>query len=242
MKKVVVLCPTYGRTPGLLANSLACFQAQDYIGPMVMVLYDDLGNIRCELPENVILLQTRQRAQSISYKYPPMIGAVPDADVFVWWDDDDVYLPWHVKASVAACGKRNWSHPRQVWSTYGSQDAQAHREETGGRFWASMAVTASFLSHVGGIVLTRRADFDQQMLIRLKGYSPPGRADNHSPSYVYRWGSTNEGHVSGLMKSPDNEDWWDRYEPRHTDIIRDLPIQFDGETRLLYERLPDLPQ
>ena len=85
---------------------------------------------------------------------------------------------------------------------------------------------------------TRRADFDQQMVARLAASGRCGDpCDFSPPSYVYRWQTTHAGHCSGRMSTPANEDWYDRYQPDHTEPIAELRPRLDPDTQELFAAL-----
>jgi len=66
-----------------------------------------------------------------------------------------------------ALEKIAWSHPRQVWSLHrppAKSPTEPGLEPSGGRFWASAAVTAVLLRRTGGFHEIRRATFDQEHL------------------------------------------------------------------------------
>jgi hypothetical protein len=74
---------------------------------------------------------------------------------------------------------------------------------------------------------------------RRRGRRPPPR---HSPagmpSYVFRWQSTGAPHCSGLMKSPDNEDWYVRFQPATRGAVGEMVPEMDAETgRLEFSKI-----
>lgn len=171
LPNVVCLCPTYGR-PSVVANAAACFAAQDYpLANRVLFVFDDAGQILKTTPANrekhesngIVVMSSSRRRGSLPEKYDEMIRAVGGwADVFVVWDDDDVYLPWHVRMHVRALTGVNgyaeygsvssgqggdWSQPESVYSTYTGKVAA---EDSRGRFHGSLAMRSEFLKRIGG--------------------------------------------------------------------------------------------
>jgi hypothetical protein len=57
------------------------------------------------------------------------------------------------------------------------------------------------------------------------------------PSYIFRWGSTGAPHCQGLMSSPDNEDWYERYQPVDKRHIGVITPEFDMEMHRVATRL-----
>ncbi len=212
------LCPTYGKPPRLINNAIACFVNQDHQGDNRLLIFDDLGNYaNCGDDEKRwSLISTNQRRPFLTEKYHFMLGLAFQLynhnwkwDALAVWDDDDIYLPFHLRASEAAIAKGGtWSYPTEVWSTYGN----LHREATGGRFHGSLAVGRSYFESKQGWEQTKRADFDQRFISRLGPlYAGNPIGPNFPvPSYVYRWADTQAVHCSGHMSSPENETWYDR--------------------------------
>lgn len=238
---LLCLCPTYGRHRSLLENTLACFDAQDYPAEKRrLALYDDLGTLRgTTVPSGIAKIATDRRARSIGAKYNDLLRVFPEYDAYVVWDDDDVYLPWHLSAHAAVLANRRWSKPSTIFSTYGQPVGGTITERSAGRFHGSIAVRWDMLTtDVLGWADTRRADFDQQMIGRLEAVEPPGDPCLIAPpSYIYRWQDSGGGHCSGLMRSPENEDWYDRYQPDNREPIVELRPRFDGVTGEIWLRL-----
>jgi len=151
--------PTYGR-PTLVQNAIACFQAQDYPADRRrLLILDDAGQIASQHGEGWSVWSTSARMETLAAKYVELdLLDAGWADAFVIWDDDDIYLPWHLAAYAAALQNSRWAHPAKVWDLY------TGRLELGpakGRFWASAAVRTDFLRSLGGFTESARGDFDQ---------------------------------------------------------------------------------
>lgn len=242
--RILCLCPTYGR-PRLLANAIACFEAQDHHDAKLLVL-DDLGQIEPQRGERWELLSTVTRYPSLPAKYNAMLQYCTEQnyDAVAVWDDDDIYLPWHLSAIAAALANGAPSaKPSVVWSMYrplGAQGDGPWRENAAGRFHGSLAISRARVESLGGWIQTRRADFDQQQIAACR---PAVDTLKHSPqqlpSYVFRWGSTGAPHCQGLMSSPDNEDWYERYRPTDCQRVEVLRPKMDYETLCIYQRIVD---
>jgi glycosyltransferase involved in cell wall biosynthesis len=100
------LCCTYGR-PHLLPHAVESFLRQDYPCRELVIL-DDAGQYAEAIAGD------RWRIISVSTRFPTLGEkrnalarlASPEAEVFAVWDDDDVYLPWHLSAAVRATKRR----------------------------------------------------------------------------------------------------------------------------------------
>lgn len=227
---VSCLCPTYHR-PKLLANAIACFQAQDYPADRrELIILDDAGQLAPQRDTNWEVVSIGRRFRSLPDKFNALAG-LARGEILAVWEDDDIYLPWHLTAHVEtlSAGHR-FSKPSKVYSHY---LGRLQEENAGGRFHASIAFTRSALDAANGWLLTKRADFDQQFMARLAGLGPVGDTyERFPPSYVFRWEVTNAYHGQGTMRSAEDQEWYDLAErdpPEHTGLL--LTPGFDPNTR-----------
>jgi hypothetical protein len=258
---VLCLCPTYGR-PQLVANALACFLAQDYKGGRTKLLVlDDLGQYIPTYLGGLFsweVLSVNKRYESLPAKYNAMLvheGIIAQAgklptwpgacywDAIAVWDDDDIYLPWHLSAAVKALQNSDAGSvkPSTIWSLYRPDGAVGDgpwQESGAGRFHCSLVVRTQRILDVRGWIQTPRADFDQQQITAcgpaadMIPYSP-----DQTPSFVYRWGTTKVQHCSSLMKSPSNTDWYTNFQPADKSESVILEPKFDQETERVYDQL-----
>lgn len=277
---VVCACPTYKRAR-LLQNVIACFYAQSY-HPNRRLLYvlDDYGNLSGEVKDPrpteriptgaipVLIDSTPIRFNSLPEKYNELIKRAvqtvkslityhereSDNIIVCIWEDDDIYLPWHISAHVNAlacvqtAGRRgDWSKSSKVFSTYeNSGDPQV--EKSDGRFFASLGFWADTFEKVGKIPPTKRGDFDQQFIANLRehgghGVDPLRETSYGLPSYCFRYGSTDAYHGQAFMNGAEDEEWYEKAklagDPQAVDILRPA---FDDETRDVYRRFCRIPE
>jgi hypothetical protein len=245
---VICLCPTYGR-PSLVANSLALFLGQrlrDGDSAHLLIL-DDAGQIRTQrggLDRLTWQVECRREWIPLTRKYAPMLELSGDwrqatSDVaHVVWDDDDVYLPWHLAAHAAALESRPWSHPSRAWSTYGidpTVEPPAERQLSGRHYHGALAVRGDLMAELGGWPKTDRSDYDKQMLACCRDVAgPPGDPCQFGPpSYVYRWQDTGRDHCSGRSQAG-------RYQPpriQEPGVVDTLAPRYDRSTVALLARL-----
>lgn len=192
----ICLCPTFGR-PSLVANALQLFLDQDLppAHSSELVIFDDAGQIAAQESQISNLKSYRVISQPdwipLPRKYNALLqllqtpkSTLPNI-VYVVWDDDDVYLPWHLKSigrALHASPQAGWVHPSVVWSTYDERRPplipiyeRPRQELARGRFHGALAVTGELLASVHGWPDTDLATYDQQMLGQL---SPFCRADS----------------------------------------------------------------
>jgi hypothetical protein len=110
-------------------------------------------------------------------------------------------------------------------------------EDANGRIHASIAFTREAFDAAGGWPLTKRGDFDQQLLARLSRSSATvDPCQTHPPSYVFRWGSTDEYHGQALMRGAEDEEWYGRI-PDELFSKTILQVLFDPESASVFDRL-----
>jgi hypothetical protein len=230
--RISCLMPTYGR-PTLVQNAIACFLAQDYpADKRRLLILDDAGQIAPQHGAGWFVWSVSLRKETLTAKYSQLdLLDAGWADAFVIWDDDDIYLPWHLSAHAAALREAQWSHPTKVWSLYSGRPELGPAD---GRFWAAAAIRVELLRSLKGFIASGRADFDQAHLRAWRQHGgEPGRPE--PPSYVYGWGRSK--HCSGLMISPDNTSWYSLHEMTETGQVERIIPRMDAQTEAIYAAL-----
>lgn len=249
--RFLCLCPIYNHPKRLIENAIACFAAQSFWNATLLIGDDGPG-----YPESRTILRdtsayrqdyhvTRfsKRLGSIGEKCQEMYRAAVDIgiqfDAIALWDDDDIYLREHLTslAQVLCDNTRpcHWAKSEMVGSTYGRE---LRLEVAAGRFWASIGIKRDQFEKIGGFVQTRAADFDQQMLSKLKVTSGEPASHIH-PTYIYRWEDTEANHCSGAMRSPSDESWWDSVPCVKADPMDPTLLpRFDDTTSAIYRKVP----
>ena len=241
------LCPTY-RRPRLLENAIACFEAQDYpLDSRRLLILEDAGELQAQEGSGWVLQTTGTRCRSLPGKYNDMAASAmslwPDTEAFVVLDDDDIYLPWHLSAHAAALASmpRGWSHPAFVLTdgSGGGPARELRPEPTGfARLHGGLAISRKLFEDIGGWIETLQADFDLQMLAKLKALrAPQNPCRFYPPSYVFRWATTGYYHYQAHLEHQTDENLWGRLatmpsEPRMIGLVP----QFDDETARTYQK------
>ena len=201
--KIACLCPTYKRH-SKLKNAVACFLNQIYPEDCCqMFVLDDAG----ELTGNVIChdrfpkIQIKSMNERIPFdlglpeKYNLLMKMTEEyePEITVIWEDDDLFLPWHLISIATQCFHFgiDWFRTKMVCSNYGHKYlGDINLEPATGRFHSSWA----FASHVvSKYPKTSRLDFDQQLgkLLGERTQDTKNKDEkNILPSYVYRWGNS----------------------------------------------------
>lgn len=237
---VVALCPTY-RHPKLLANSLQLWLDQDYpLEDRCLIILDDEPTFDNQQGPGWILWAVNKRFDSLPAKYNFMLreslGAVNTTpEIYVVWEDDDIYLPNYVSSHVRALTNAEYSKSKCVASDY-TRTIQI--EKSAGRFHSTIAFRKTLIDRIGGWPDTHRADFDQQLMHNLmsnledpvNGYQEPWDEDTPKEiiPFIYRWHS-GAAHCQTTMKSQDDTTWYERGEKAYT------PVPFEGTLKPCYD-------
>ena len=236
--RLAALCPTYGR-PRLIRNVLAMWNQQTLPWQdRMLIILDDGAQLPRGFGHDWCIYTTPTRYPSMSSKYARLLEIADDwgVDGYVVWDDDDVYLPWHMEAHAHALASHAWSYPTEVWSEGGGSLA---RERTGGNLHGSIAIGAALMQQLGGWPDTKRADFDLQMIGRLSAAAQPGRPDaDYPPSYVFRWANTGHRHYQNYCtQGHTDETVYDRVQRSSTERLSTITPAMDAHTTWLWQHL-----
>lgn len=203
--KIAAVCCTYLR-PQQLGQMIHCFLRQDYPAALrELVILDDAGQYESQVGDGWRLLSTPCRFPTLGWKRNAAASLVSaDVAALAVWDDDDVYLPWALRASAAALRDAAWSRPSVVLHPH--PDGTLRRHLTGGLFHGGWAYRREAFDAVGGYPAEMNNGEDQGLAARLKA-AGAAEADpirlGFEPFYVYRWGASPGGgaggwHLSGL--------------------------------------------
>lgn len=195
--KIAAVCCTYLR-PKHLGWVIRCFLEQDYADRELIVL-DDAGQYDDRQGDRWRLVSVARRFPSLGEKRNAAVALCSaDAEALAVWDDDDVYLPWALSASVAALKKAPWSRPGIVLHERADGKLKQHR--TGGLFHGGWAYTRDAFDRAGGYPPMNNGE-DQAFARRMRR-TGIREADpcklGFRPFYLYRWGPGAGYHLSGM--------------------------------------------
>jgi len=193
--KIAAVCCTYLR-PSALGELVRCFERQDYPQRELIIL-DDAGQYENGEGEGWRLVSVGERFATLGEKRNAAAALVsPDVEALAVWDDDDLYLPWALSASVAALRRAPWSRPSLV--LHPTPDGNLRQHRTGGLFQGGWAYRRAVFQHSGGYAPLNNGE-DREFASRL-ARAHVGRADpirlGFRPFYVYCWGGG--WHLSNL--------------------------------------------
>ncbi len=230
--KLLVLCPTYGREPSVIENSIQCFLTQTYKDSYLLI-YDDLGNYPTIQHPRYRIVSSSSREPSLPAKYNSMLELANkeniEYDAVCVWDDDDVYLFRYLEwtACIFNLGFKI-SKPSKVLSTY-----SGFEEELGkGRFHGSLSIHKSIVESLGGWIQTDDKLFDQFMI--NESITAAG-GDNRvgdpcmfgPPQYVFRWNDSGASHTQHVMSEENSKTWYQHVKKDFTNPVEDLSPKWD---------------
>lgn len=195
--KIAAVCCTYLR-PVRLGYVIRCFELQDHADRELMVL-DDAGQYDDQTGDRWRLISTNRRFATLGEKRNAATALVSDdVEAVAVWDDDDLYLPWALRACAAALKTAPWSRPSLV--LHPQQDGSLRQHETGGLFHGGWAYRREAFEKVRGYPAVNNGE-DQALARRLKRAgvkdADPIRL-GLKPFYVYPWGGGSGWHLSGM--------------------------------------------
>jgi len=208
--KVSCVCCTYGRFT-FLKRAIACWLNQDY-GHAELIVFNTAEQpltLDKSLQGRRIRLinQSRDTMNGLPYSSLGMVrhdaAAYAAGDVYVCWDDDDLYLPWHLSQGVAnltLCGRGAWMPAQSYFSDNGGQTYHLSRNA----FEASVLVQTDHLRRYGFDTNKSGAEhLSWRMAMVADGHLSEDDEVAPFESYAYVWGEP--GHkISGEIDSPDN--------------------------------------
>ena len=198
--KIACICCTYNR-PHLLPEAIECFNRQTYpLAKRELIVLDDAGQYAEQTGPGWWLLSIGKRFRTIGEKRNASAALVsPDVDALAVWDDDDIYLPWHLEraAELLAKGDVAWSRPDRVWNDH---PQHLHSKKAGGLFHAAWVFTRDTFLKVGGYPAMQSGQ-DQELSHRLKRAGVPRMSPAGPPSFVVRWSTAHTSHLSAFGRN-----------------------------------------
>ena len=197
--KIAAVCCTHLR-PRQLGYLVKCFLEQDYPRESrELVILDDVGQYDQQQGDGWRLVSRSQRYPTLGEKRNAAVQLVsPDVEALAVWDDDDLYLPWALSASVAALRQAPWSRPSLV--LHEQPDGSLRQHATGGLFHGGWAYSREAFQQVGGYAPMDNGE-DQDFAGRMRRSGIPWAdpiALGYRPFYVYNLGDGTSYRLSNL--------------------------------------------
>lgn len=196
--KIAAICCTYKR-PEQLATAIECFLRQDYPADRrELIVLDDASQYEDQKGDGWRIVSIPSRFRTLGEKRNASAGLIsPDIDAYCVWDDDDVYLPWHMSAAVAALADADYTIPTVI---YNDKRNRLQRKSNQYLFHGAWSFRREAFERVNGYPFIQSGQ-DQGLLRRFKS-AMLRRADpiqhDSRPSYVYRWFTAHSTHISAM--------------------------------------------
>ena len=216
--KIDCLMGTYGRY-SLACEALACFLQQSVGAQASLLIYNHhLIPLSFDHPRVRVINEAPPPGSLRHLKKRMLELADPDAELIHWWDDDDLYLPWHLEDCLRHIGTNVAWKPASSWMSEANVKFSRHANRFEGSwiFRAIYLMSAPLDTHPNYIdhpVFRQTEDAGLLASTELEGRT----------SYVYRWDTGTE-HVSGFGGSFSEEqqrDHLEMYRLRSNDIRAD---------------------
>jgi glycosyltransferase involved in cell wall biosynthesis len=212
VKKVSFVCTTYRRFT-CLKRILAQFNAQSYLNKELIIFNtDEEYPYVLEHPQHNVIVVNNGIDYQTGEPYLNRGFICRDAvthatgDYFMLADDDDIYLPWHIRQAVEGIeeiGKDAWKPEQSFFAT------QNKLELTMNTLEASVIVKMPRIRQIGfRSDITGYEGLSWYTKLRDEG-NLNEHNKNYVPSYCFNWGDPHEvaGHKqSGNINSPTNFD------------------------------------
>ncbi len=184
--KIAVVCVTFDR-PRQLGQMVRCFERQDYADRELVIL-DDADQYPSTEGDRWRLVSVAERFPTLGEKRNAAASLVSaDVEALAVWDDDDLYMPWALRASAAALQCADWSRPGLVLHPQPDGSLRPHR--TGGLFHSGWAYRRDAFERAGGYPAINNGE-DRGLarrLQRLELVEADPLALGFAPFLVYPW-------------------------------------------------------
>ena len=182
---------TFGRCH-LACEALACFLQQSKISQATLLIYNQHPiPLSFDHPKVRVINETAP-AGSLRYIRQRMHDlAEPSAELIHWWDDDDLYLPWHLADCFEHIAHNVAWKPASSWFSEANVSFSRHRNT----FEGSWVFRSDYLK---AAPLHTHADYTDHPIIHqtLDNGLLAETELGGLTSYIYRWDTGTE-HLSG---------------------------------------------
>lgn len=193
------LMGTYGRY-ALACESLACFLQQSALSNATLLIYNqhpvplsfDHPRVRVvnETMKHASLRYIRQRMHEL---------ADPSAELIHWWDDDDLYLPWHLQDCIDRIGDNLAWKPASSWMSENNKRFSF----ASNRFEGSWVFRADYLLQAS--LHTHPEYTDHPVILQTEESRRVATTElGNLRSYIYRW-DTGTQHLSQYGSGSDEQ-------------------------------------
>ncbi len=189
--KIDCLMGTYGRYR-LVCESLACFLQQTALSQATLLIYNQHPvPLRFDHPQVRIVNEAREFGSLREVRKRMHDLAAPSADFLHWWDDDDLYLPWHLDDCLKnIAGHLAWK-PERSWVSERNVKYALRKSNFEGS-WMGRA------DYIRSAPIETHAEYtDHPVFLQLTNARLLATTElGGRTSYIYRW-DTGTQHLSG---------------------------------------------
>ena len=200
---------TYGRF-NFVERSITLWLLQDYPNKELIILNTaatplyldkELRSENIKVINNIYKRNTTEEFTNVGQIRKDAISYA-NGEFYICWDDDDLYLPWHISQGMKVIKDNNlvaWMPQQSIWTNDGGKTYE----------YATNAMEASCIVHMNEIQKYgfKDGNGDEHLTWRLGLRNEGKLSENYSvtpfESYVYVWGE--EGHKqSSTINKEDN--------------------------------------
>ncbi len=215
---VSCIMPTYGR-PDYVAESIAMFLAQDYPRKELLILNDCPGQTLTGNFPGIRIINAPSRWPTLGEKRNAAIE-LAKGDYIAVWDDDDVYFPWRLSASMQCILETNAAIycPAEYWAYWGDENLHENQAILSWIYHPVLMFTKSVWRAVAGYpaqTMCEDTAFVNKTLQHLGIAWPHNSVARHDRPMILR-GKSEYVHtsISGGRRGPDTEPRMIPLEPR----------------------------
>lgn len=207
---VTCLCPTYGRFH-LLRQSVACFLIQDYPYVRLLILNDSQHPIRRGAHvDEIEIINADERYPNLGAKRQALLEETwANYEAVAHWDDDDLYLPWHLGELMARFNSERPAlvQPSTAWIQTDARNI-TYSNLSEHPFEGTMVIDREAALRIGYF----QRDSGQCLKIWRSLCWHRQAVEVPEATYIYRWG------FGGNVSQPTTEDRREAFAKRNTDF------------------------
>lgn len=188
-KLICAICPTCNR-PELLGRAVRAFEKQTYENRFLIIV-DDLGQYKNQSGDRWQLVSFPQRILTLGEKNNVCASLAPrETWGYAKWDDDDLYMPWHLEAMAEALSRGRFVQPRYAIDFWNHKwvvtETYSRKKPNHYCYHGCWGYTRELYASVGGY-RNRYAGDDGELQSRLleMGIHSVGFDEGFKPSYWY---------------------------------------------------------
>lgn len=194
LPKISCYCCTYAR-PRVLEEALHSFLQQDYEGEKELIILNDCAdqNLIYDHPQ-VKIYNFKERIKPLGKKFNYSVSLCT-GDIFMPWEDDDIYLPWRMSTTLKYLNNGLFHTGQGIFE-------QDHKKLifSNNVFHCNLAISRENWEKVGGYLNIDKGSVDCSLLstITREIQSPSITIPKNEIFYIYRWSQTGSYHASGI--------------------------------------------